>query len=236
MDPDLNAGGETCDFPGCKEVGRFRCGSCKVVLYCSKEHQKESWKANHKSICTAWQESQVGYPKESILDMYSLPRSAFIPITAEEFVTLEHRNHILFTKIRAKDPKGSEVGMRLSVVSSKQAWLEQFSALTRGLFYDWDASHWENVIIAGGSVLASTLPPDSLFRRLKRGYCDPTHIDFNFSNSSQGRILKLRGSRINPFPNISSKFVGQMATLTFSSTASRTRKRAVRSSRRFLRR
>jgi hypothetical protein len=46
------------------------------------------------------------------------------------------------------------------------------------------------VIIAGGSVLASTLPPDSLFRRLKRGYCDPTHIDFNFSYSSQGRVLK----------------------------------------------
>jgi hypothetical protein len=37
----------------CQVPGKFRCGGCQKVGYCSKEHQKNHWKI-HKGECCAW--------------------------------------------------------------------------------------------------------------------------------------------------------------------------------------
>ena len=54
-----------CNFPNCKEPGKFGCGGCREVRcresgfsstkfaqvgYCNKEHQKADWTA-HKAVC-----------------------------------------------------------------------------------------------------------------------------------------------------------------------------------------
>ena len=37
-----------------------------------------------------------------------------------------------------------------------------YGDITSSMFKDWDSELWQNVLVAGGSVLASILPPDPL--------------------------------------------------------------------------
>ena len=43
----MKCGYEACTLDQC----RFRCSRCKAVSYCSPEHQKLDWSAQHKRIC-----------------------------------------------------------------------------------------------------------------------------------------------------------------------------------------
>ena len=45
----------TCSTCGEGQKELFRCSGCKVVLYCSREHQKQSWRS-HKPECLRIQE------------------------------------------------------------------------------------------------------------------------------------------------------------------------------------
>ena len=51
-----------CEYSKCnaKRLGSelFRCGGCKVVLYCAKKCQKEDW-AEHKDFCKLLQKERV---------------------------------------------------------------------------------------------------------------------------------------------------------------------------------
>jgi len=53
--PRLVDRGTECAVCHCTglDIGRplFKCGSCRVVSYCSVEHQKLDWKKKHKSLC-----------------------------------------------------------------------------------------------------------------------------------------------------------------------------------------
>ncbi|KAK6641977.1 hypothetical protein RUM44_013700 [Polyplax serrata] len=40
---------DTCEVCGC--LGKYRCGKCKLVRYCSKSHQILDWKSGHGQIC-----------------------------------------------------------------------------------------------------------------------------------------------------------------------------------------
>lgn len=48
MEKDAPGSASTCSV--CGVVAKFSCGRCESVLYCSKEHQREHWKA-HKAGC-----------------------------------------------------------------------------------------------------------------------------------------------------------------------------------------
>lgn len=39
-----------CAYPGCDQPGSKTCGGCRLVGYCSKEHQRDDW-PNHKQSC-----------------------------------------------------------------------------------------------------------------------------------------------------------------------------------------
>lgn len=39
-----------CNYPGCKSVSNQRCSRCKMVYYCSVEHQKQNWSI-HRVSC-----------------------------------------------------------------------------------------------------------------------------------------------------------------------------------------
>eukprot|EP01102_Stenamoeba_stenopodia_P000015 TRINITY_DN10007_c0_g1_i1.p1 TRINITY_DN10007_c0_g1~~TRINITY_DN10007_c0_g1_i1.p1 ORF type:complete len:225 (-),score=22.73 TRINITY_DN10007_c0_g1_i1:147-785(-) len=51
-----------CHLPGCGATrstdGRplHKCGNCRRVLYCSREHQAEHWRTFHKKLCKSYQE------------------------------------------------------------------------------------------------------------------------------------------------------------------------------------
>ena len=40
----------TCDLDSCSNLALNRCSRCKIVVYCSQEHQKMHWKL-HKLVC-----------------------------------------------------------------------------------------------------------------------------------------------------------------------------------------
>lgn len=44
-----------CGLCGASDIKLFRCSRCKSVSYCSKEHQKEDWKRQHKLKCSIHQ-------------------------------------------------------------------------------------------------------------------------------------------------------------------------------------
>ncbi len=39
-----------CELPSCDNPAHARCSSCKLVYYCSVEHQKLHWR-DHKLVC-----------------------------------------------------------------------------------------------------------------------------------------------------------------------------------------
>jgi hypothetical protein len=43
-----------CSAFGCTKSGPYRCGKCKKAHYCSRQHQKDSWK-EHAKICNVTQ-------------------------------------------------------------------------------------------------------------------------------------------------------------------------------------
>jgi MYND finger len=54
MEGDNNESSETnkcCNYPGCKSLSNQRCSRCKMVYYCSVEHQKQNWSI-HKASCS----------------------------------------------------------------------------------------------------------------------------------------------------------------------------------------
>jgi MYND finger len=42
--------GKCCNYPGCESISNQRCSRCKMVYYCSVEHQKQNWSI-HKVSC-----------------------------------------------------------------------------------------------------------------------------------------------------------------------------------------
>ncbi|KAJ0398039.1 hypothetical protein ATCC90586_005238 [Pythium insidiosum] len=52
----------------CGQRASFTCSACKVVQYCSKEHQKDHWSHGHKADCAACQEQQRVVESEAHLE------------------------------------------------------------------------------------------------------------------------------------------------------------------------
>lgn len=51
MMADTSSTSHSCEIKNCKNPAKFRCTSCQLVYYCSAEHQRSDWKANHKVKC-----------------------------------------------------------------------------------------------------------------------------------------------------------------------------------------
>ena len=49
----------SCSLPSCSAVASFRCSKCKLVYYCSIEHQKLDWKIGHKTECNKTQPNLI---------------------------------------------------------------------------------------------------------------------------------------------------------------------------------
>lgn len=44
-----------CALCGATDSKLFRCSQCKIVCYCSKDHQRQDWKKGHRSKCSLYQ-------------------------------------------------------------------------------------------------------------------------------------------------------------------------------------
>jgi hypothetical protein len=42
--------GSKCEYLECCEISQLRCSGCRLVFYCTKDHQKKDWKS-HKHTC-----------------------------------------------------------------------------------------------------------------------------------------------------------------------------------------
>lgn len=42
-----------CEF--CGVVATLKCGGCRIVFYCNKEHQKMDWRKGHKTNCKSYE-------------------------------------------------------------------------------------------------------------------------------------------------------------------------------------
>ncbi|KAF7985983.1 hypothetical protein HWV62_41288 [Athelia sp. TMB] len=51
------------------ETSLFRCRSCKIALYCSKECQQQDWRDNHKPLCNAMSQSDEALLPQSSPDL-----------------------------------------------------------------------------------------------------------------------------------------------------------------------
>ena len=54
-----------------------------------------------------------------------------------------------------------------SSIVDEETFARQFSAFTSGLFDDWEAALWTNVLVAGGAVLACLQLPPKNYERMK---------------------------------------------------------------------
>jgi hypothetical protein len=54
-----------------------------------------------------------------------------------------------------------------SSIVDEETFARQFSAFTSGLFDDWEAALWANVLVAGGAVLACLQLPPKNYERMK---------------------------------------------------------------------
>lgn len=59
----------------CKQPADLKCSACKLVAYCSKEHQKQHWK-QHKSLCRAYEVKKIVRESDLNLRPLRLQRNA----------------------------------------------------------------------------------------------------------------------------------------------------------------
>jgi len=50
-----------CSASGCAQVGELVCSACRAVYYCSKECQKQAWRAGHKQECKSVPLQSIAY-------------------------------------------------------------------------------------------------------------------------------------------------------------------------------
>lgn len=172
---------QSCDYFGCKEPGTLKCSQCRLARYCSKEHQRKSWK-KHKSQCSKPEEG--GYPTEPLTSLYDRDSNAseILHLTDKETKKFLRASPLIFAnmmKLKAGCP---------CIVDWKQ-FSVQWEALTLSVFNEWDDSLWENVLVAGGSVLMCLLPPHPLFTRRKASSIIG-NFDFVFHSYFEGIPLE----------------------------------------------
>lgn len=66
----------------CKVCGVYavlKCGGCKIVVYCGKDHQKSDWKNGHKNQCKCY-EVNICDPKKNL-------KICISPVETNLFVT-----------------------------------------------------------------------------------------------------------------------------------------------------
>ena len=100
----------------------------------------------------------MGYPKETLLPVHSPAVSSRLVLPTRKEAKKTSKEPILFAWLQ-KPPKDDKPR---PAANDRATFLEAFDGFTSSMFKDWDSELWQNVLVAGGSVLASILPPDPL--------------------------------------------------------------------------
>ncbi|KAL6054178.1 hypothetical protein QOT17_017545 [Balamuthia mandrillaris] len=78
-------------------------------------------------------------------------------------------------------------------IVDRASFLRRFHAFTGGLFEDWTEEDWANVLVVGGSVVASLLPPNSFASKEALAESEASYrdadVDFFFYGLSPQRLL-----------------------------------------------
>lgn len=122
---------------------------------------------------------EQGYPAEKSLQVWEAEtQKLLIPAKSKRLLK---KLPIAFAFIR-RDYSSSKKPLCVS----RQRFEEQWHGFSSSMFKDWASSDFNNVLVAGGAVLASLLPVPSNFMHLQPSYYREEWIDFDF-RSSDGR-------------------------------------------------
>lgn len=131
-------------------------------------------------------EEDPGYPEEPLLVLY---KPSTLPLllspTAKEAKRLQKQLPLIFPWVR----HSCAVSPQTMTIVDKAAFQLQWDAFSCSLFASWSSTDFENILIAGGSILACILPAPANFTRLKHSpYNNSEWCDFNFVNFDGARL------------------------------------------------
>lgn len=116
-----------------------------------------------------------GYPTEQLIDVFSDPSKTLSP-GAKELKKLRQHLPLLFPWVRPASADAPEKPMMVDEATFHAQW----EAFSYSFLSNFD---FDNVLIAGGAILACLLPPNPKYARLKPSnwkmeFCDYNFIDF----------------------------------------------------------
>ncbi|KAI9024784.1 hypothetical protein DFJ74DRAFT_56354 [Hyaloraphidium curvatum] len=153
-----------CALPSCNQKGANTCGTCRKVFYCTREHQIDDW-PRHKLNCVAPVPRKTGtdgYPAEELVVLFPKLDEAgsnFMDVLPPNKARNPTHLPLLFRSVLERE----QLALKGKAIVDRATFKRQFSALTSNLFDSFPEKLWENVLIAGGSVLAALLPLDNGF-------------------------------------------------------------------------
>ena len=124
------------------------------------------------------EKADEGYPKEPLCTVYEKLgfNKLLVVQTAKDTKKLLKRLPMVFPWAAQNAAKNT------SPVASKREFEENWAAFSCGIFSQWSTEDFNNVLVAGGSILACLLPKPAHFSRLRPGAHSEQWIDFNFAN------------------------------------------------------
>ena len=102
------------------------------------------------------------YPSDVIKKVYDpAVQAVLVEVQRKTIQKLQKKVPLVFDDIVRRSTGGAPTTV------DEDTFKRQLDLFTWGLFCDWDAALWKNVLLGGGSVLASLLPMPANFAALK---------------------------------------------------------------------
>ncbi len=135
LPPQLN---NRCHGDMCKETASSKCAICKVVSYCSKKCQVNSWQ-DHKIICQSIRQEQIRTQKEAPSNYESLLKISLTPeqekaLQLDELKRIKENYKITQKKIKKNTVQATSISQKL--INAIETYEKNKSIENRCLVFD----------------------------------------------------------------------------------------------------
>eukprot|EP00462_Mataza_sp_D1_P018403 CAMPEP_0175130324 /NCGR_PEP_ID=MMETSP0087-20121206/5948_1 /TAXON_ID=136419 /ORGANISM="Unknown Unknown, Strain D1" /LENGTH=528 /DNA_ID=CAMNT_0016412539 /DNA_START=114 /DNA_END=1700 /DNA_ORIENTATION=- len=128
----------SCAFPGCSKNGVYKCGYCKQVWYCGKDHQLQHWKSGHKTECRRAADYSLFGIKKQAIEGKGFGYVATKDIAVGAVVLTSKPCGVFLDRLPSKDKEGvcsnhvKLLGAVVETITKKPETLKQILALQDG--------------------------------------------------------------------------------------------------------